>query len=150
MEKAPNFSLIICTYQRAKPLLKLLQSVKEQTLYPNEILIIDGSTNEETKDILEQVDLAVIQGEIGVAENGTIWVPESNMLNRVLPFITQHLVLVLDKNNIVANMHQAYDKLEGVGSYGVFIAGPSKTADIEQALVLGAHGPLSMTVYLIK
>lgn len=101
-----------------------------------------------TKEILEQVDLAVIQGEIGVAENGTIWVPESNMLNRALPFITQHLVLVLDKKNIVANMQQAYDKLEGVDSYGVFIAGPSKTADIEQSLVIGAHGARSMMVLI--
>jgi L-lactate dehydrogenase complex protein LldG len=100
------------------------------------------------KEILEQVDLAVIQGEIGVAENGTIWVPESNMINRALPFITQHLVLVLDKNNIVANMHQAYDKLKSVGSYGVFIAGPSKTADIEQSLVIGAHGARSMMVLI--
>lgn len=103
---------------------------------------------ETTKEVLEQIDLAVIQGEIGVAENGTIWVPESNMLNRALPFITQHLVLVLDKNNIVANMHQAYDKLEGVGGYGVFIAGPSKTADIEQSLVIGAHGARSMMVLI--
>ena len=100
------------------------------------------------KEILEQVDLAVIQGEIGVAENGTIWVPESNMLNRALPFITQHLVLVLDKNNIVANMQQAYDRLKSVGSYGVFIAGPSKTADIEQSLVIGAHGARSMMVLI--
>lgn len=101
-----------------------------------------------TKEILEQVDLAVIQGEIGVAENGTIWVPESNMLNRALPFITQHLVLVLDKKNIVANMQQAYAKLEGLGSYGVFIAGPSKTADIEQSLVIGAHGARSMMILI--
>jgi len=101
-----------------------------------------------TKETLEQVDLAVIQGEIGVAENGTIWVPESNMLNRALPFITQHLVLVLDKKNIVANMQQAYNKLENVGSYGVFIAGPSKTADIEQSLVIGAHGARSMMVLI--
>lgn len=101
-----------------------------------------------TKEVLEHIDLAVIQGEIGVAENGTIWVPETNMLNRALPFITQHLVLVLDKTNIVANMHQAYDKLEGVGGYGVFIAGPSKTADIEQSLVIGAHGARSMMVLI--
>lgn len=106
---------------------------------------IDADT---PKEILEQVDLAVIQGEIGVAENGTIWVPESNMLNRALPFITQHLVLVLDKNNIVANMQQAYDRLKNLGSYGVFIAGPSKTADIEQSLVIGAHGARSMMVIL--
>lgn len=100
------------------------------------------------KAILEQTDLAVIQGEIGVAENGAIWVPEANMLNRALPFITQHLVLVLAKKNVVANMHEAYKRLGSPGSYGAFIAGPSKTADIEQALVIGAHGARSMMVIL--
>lgn len=39
---------------RPNPLLKLLTSVKTQILYPNEILIVDGSTNDETKAILEQ------------------------------------------------------------------------------------------------
>lgn len=48
-----NITLIICTYMRPKPLLHLLQSVQEQTLYPNEILIIDSSVNNETKAILE-------------------------------------------------------------------------------------------------
>ncbi|ALJ04580.1 glycosyl transferase family 2 [Pseudalgibacter alginicilyticus] len=47
-----NFTLIVCTYMRPKPLLNLLQSVSEQTLYPNEILIIDGSTNQETESVL--------------------------------------------------------------------------------------------------
>ena len=108
-------------------------------------VVIDTNTS---KEVLEQVDLAIIQGEIGVAENGAIWVPEVNMINRALPFITQHLVLVLDKKNVVANMHEAYKKLDTVGSYGAFIAGPSKTADIEQALVIGAHGARSMMVIL--
>lgn len=100
------------------------------------------------KYILEQVDLAIIEGQIGVAENGAIWVPEVNMINRALPFITQHLVLVLDKKNVVTNMHEAYKKLDTIGNYGAFIAGPSKTADIEQALVIGAHGARSMMVIL--
>ncbi len=101
-----------------------------------------------SKETLEQIDLAVIRGEIGVAENGTIWVPESNMLHRALPFITQHLVIVLDKQKIVANMHQAYEILHNIEGYGVFIAGPSKTADIEQSLVIGAHGARSMMVLI--
>ncbi|UTA68024.1 LUD domain-containing protein [Emticicia sp. 21SJ11W-3] len=101
-----------------------------------------------TKEVLERVDLAVIEGEVGVAENGAIWVPEANMINRALPFITQHLVLVLNKQNVVANMHEAYKKLGSIGNYGAFIAGPSKTADIEQALVIGAHGARSMMVIL--
>ena len=100
------------------------------------------------KNILEKVDLAVIEGVVGVAENGAIWVPEVNMINRALPFITQHLVLVLNKTTVVANMHEAYKRLDSIGSYGAFIAGPSKTADIEQALVIGAHGARSMMVIM--
>lgn len=47
------FSLIICTYMRPQAILNLLKSVKSQTLYPNEILVIDGSTNDETERILK-------------------------------------------------------------------------------------------------
>jgi L-lactate dehydrogenase complex protein LldG len=47
-------------------------------------------------------------------------------------------------------MHQAYERLQGREyNFGVFIAGPSKTADIEQSLVLGAHGARTMTVFLV-
>lgn len=48
------FTLIVCTYMRPKPLLELLKSVQKQTLYPNEILIIDGSTNTETEQVLKE------------------------------------------------------------------------------------------------
>ena len=97
---------------------------------------------------LAPIDLAVLRGEIGVAENGTVWLPEANMLHRALPTITQHLVLVLDQRHIVATMHQAYAQITDVGGYGIFLAGPSKTADIEQSLVIGAHGARSLTVLL--
>lgn len=109
-------------------------------------LAVDANT---TTAELADVDLAVIQGEFGVAENGTIWVPDTNMLNRALPTVTQHLVLLLDHRNLVATMHQAYARLPaGPSGYGVFIAGPSKTADIEQSLVVGAHGARSMVALL--
>ncbi len=98
--------------------------------------------------VLAGIDLAVLRGEFGVAENGSVWLPEANMLHRALPTATQHLVLVLDRRHLVANMHQAYARLPGVGGYGVFLAGPSKTADIEQSLVIGAHGARSLTVLL--
>ncbi|MBC8084531.1 MAG: LUD domain-containing protein [Hymenobacter sp.] len=99
-------------------------------------------------DVLADVDLAVLPGEFGVAENGAIWLPEANMLHRALPTITQHLVLVLDHRRIVATMHQAYARLPCTGDYGAFVAGPSKTADIEQSLVIGAHGARSLIVLL--
>lgn len=114
------------------------------TLMPSTLTV----SNDTPITALAAVDLAVLRGEIGVAENGTVWLPESNMLHRALPTITQHLVLVLDQRNIVATMHQAYAQLPSVGGYGVFLAGPSKTADIEQSLVIGAHGARSLTVLL--
>ena len=89
---------------------------------------------------LENVELAIIPAHFGVAENGAVWVTETLIKYRVLPFIAQQLAVVLDKQNIVANMHQAYDRIASTDyDFGVFIAGPSKTADIEQSLVLGAH-----------
>jgi L-lactate dehydrogenase complex protein LldG len=107
---------------------------------------VDAQTSIAT---LAAVDLAVLRGELGVAENGTVWLPEANMLHRALPVVTQHLALVLDRRNIIATMHQAYARLPAPGNYGVFIAGPSKTADIEQSLVIGAHGARSLTVFLV-
>ncbi|AWM35143.1 LutC/YkgG family protein [Hymenobacter nivis] len=99
--------------------------------------------------ILESIDLAVLRGAFGVAENGSVWLPEAAMLHRALPTIAQHLVLVLDRRDLVATMHHAYGRLASQpGGYGIFLAGPSKTADIEQSLVIGAHGARSLTVLL--
>lgn len=97
--------------------------------------------------VLADVDLAVLPGEVGVAENGAVWVPEASLLHRALPTVTQHLALVLDQRQLVPTMHQAYARLAAdPGGYGLFIAGPSKTADIEQSLVIGAHGARSLVV----
>lgn len=98
---------------------------------------------------LHDVDVAIIEAKFGVAENGAVWVTEKELNIRVLPFICEHLVVVLSAGQIVPTMHQAYEQIGSADyGFGVFIAGPSKTADIEQSLVLGAHGPKSMTVLL--
>lgn len=98
---------------------------------------------------LEPVDVAVINGQLGVAENGAVWVTEEDCGQRVLPFIAQHLVILLNQDDIVHNMHEAYDRIKiDAAGFGVFIAGPSKTADIEQSLVIGAQGARSLTVVL--
>ena len=99
---------------------------------------------------LEDVGLAILQGQFGVAENGSVWLTETDMGQRATPFIAETLALIIKKSEIVPKMHDAYARL-GAASYGfgAFIAGPSKTADIEQSLVLGAHGPKSMVAFLI-
>lgn len=99
---------------------------------------------------LEAVDRAYIRGSIGVAENGAIWVNESAMGNRILPFICQELVILIEADKLVATMHDAYQEIQiNQEGFGVFIAGPSKTADIEQSLVIGAHGPVALTVLVL-
>jgi L-lactate dehydrogenase complex protein LldG len=99
---------------------------------------------------LASLDLAVLPGEFGVAENGAVWVTDRRVRHRVVYFIAQHLVLVVPAERIVSNMHEAYERLEFAdNAYGCFISGPSKTADIEQSLVIGAHGPRSLTVLLV-
>jgi L-lactate dehydrogenase complex protein LldG len=100
---------------------------------------------------MDNVEVAVIRARFGVAENGAVWITDEQMVDRVVPFICQHLIVLLDKHSIVSTMHDAYERIDGTDyEFGTFIAGPSKTADIEQALVLGAHGPKTMTVFLMQ
>ena len=100
---------------------------------------------------LENIEVAVVNAQFGVAENGSVWVTDAEIKIRALPFICQHLAVILNKKYFVNNMHEAYKLIGNDGyNFGVFIAGPSKTADIEQSLVLGAHGPKTMTVFIIE
>jgi L-lactate dehydrogenase complex protein LldG len=113
--------------------------------YKGSLEIVNYTDPHELKDI----ELAIIKGTFGLAENGAIWIDEKEMVHRALPFITENLIIVLEKDKLVENMHEAYGKLKGKQTgFGLFISGPSKTADIEQALVIGAHGAKSLYVYL--
>ena len=100
---------------------------------------------------LKDIDLAIVKGNFAVAENGAIWMKNEDNRHRALYFIAQNIVIVIDEKELLNNMHEAYEKIsfEDKG-YGVFISGPSKTADIEQSLVIGAHGPKSGYVIFIK
>ncbi|HEV2481997.1 MAG TPA: LUD domain-containing protein [Puia sp.] len=117
----------------------------------------EAATGDSDPHTLENVDLAILPAHFGVAENGACWITEMQMVERVLPFIAQHLVLVISSGSIVPNMHAAYDRIATLEAtpastpygFSTFIAGPSKTADIEQSLVLGAHGPISLIVFLL-
>jgi L-lactate dehydrogenase complex protein LldG len=96
---------------------------------------------------LETIDFAVARGQFAVAENGAIWVTDAGIKHRAILFICQHLAIVVPRDQILNNMHEAYRRLSfPQAGFGVFISGPSKTADIEQSLVIGAHGPRSLTV----
>ena len=108
-------------------------------------------TGDELAHQFADTDFAVFKTHFAVAENGAVWITEDKMGARVLPFITQHLGMLVREESIVATMHDAYEVIGNADyGFGTFIAGPSKTADIEQSLVLGAHGARSMTIFLLK
>jgi L-lactate dehydrogenase complex protein LldG len=143
----------VADYSAIKTILTQTAIPKERTVTTiaelGDVSTYIGAVREDAHS-LEDVDLAIIPAHFGVAENGAVWVTDSLIHYRVLPFITQQLAVVLNKKDIFYNMHQAYQKIAGTSyDFGVFIAGPSKTADIEQSLVLGAHGPKGMTLFLL-
>ena len=99
---------------------------------------------------LEDIDFAILPGEFGIAENAAVWVHDHGLKHRVIYFLCQHLAFVIRAEDVLHNMHQAYERLTFTEPrFGAFIAGPSKTADVEQSLVIGAHGPRSLTVFVV-
>ncbi|MBO7577937.1 MAG: LUD domain-containing protein [Prevotella sp.] len=98
---------------------------------------------------LNGTDVGIIRGMFGVAENACVWIPQQ-MVEKAVCFISENLVILLKKSEIVNNMHEAYKRIEfNDYGYGTFISGPSKTADIAQVLVMGAQAARSATVVLV-
>ena len=98
----------------------------------------------------EGLDLTVLPGDLAVAENGAVWIDGRNLPHRALFVVPEHVVCCVRAEDVVNDMHEAYARLAGrTPGYGTFLAGPSKTADIEQSLVIGAQGARSATVYVI-
>ena len=100
---------------------------------------------------LATLELYVTESSLGVAENGAVWIAPCDEMHRAALFLAQRVAIVIDESRIVEDLHEAYARLDlRAQSFGVFVAGPSKTADIEQALVIGAHGPKELTLIVVR
>jgi len=131
----------IAQFASAKQVLSLVDEI------PGNLQLAHIEQPQELKDL----DYVICQGHLAVAENGGIWLTDSAVRHRVCFFITQFLVLLVRAEDIVHNMHEAYQKIpQRMASFGLFLAGPSKTADIEQSLVIGAHGCRELQVFILQ
>jgi L-lactate dehydrogenase complex protein LldG len=100
---------------------------------------------------LSSLEVCVIQAEFAVVENGACWQIPPSSAERAAALLAQHLIVLVDSDAVVPSLHQAYDRIDLAEiDFGWFLCGPSKTADIEQALVLGAHGPRTMSLILLR
>ena len=98
---------------------------------------------------LHDVDVGVVRAVFGVAETGSVWLTDVEFKVNTLGFLAQHHVVLLDPARIVGNLHDAYrERAHFDARYGVFMTGPSATADIEGILIHGAQGIRSLTVIL--
>ena len=149
-EGADINKLIMELYPDAKEIASNLPEITIATRNPDEV----GRARD-----LNGTDVGVIRGMFGVAENGCVWIPQQ-MKEKAVCFISENLIILLDKTQIVNNMHEAYHRLSmrdpksGLDlfdeyGYGTFISGPSKTADIAQVLVMGAQAARSATILLL-
>lgn len=129
-------------YPDAKEIASNLSEITIATRNPDTI---------ENAQALNGTDVGIIRGMFGVAENGCIWIPQQ-MKEKAVCFISENIVILLRKSQIVNNMHEAYKQIafdSKYDGYGTFISGPSKTADISQVLVMGAQAARSVTILLM-
>jgi len=120
------------------------------SIYPKLSCVIDTQNYEGDLELstLEQTELLILYPKLAVAQNGAVWIEPSSYPKELIT-LTQHIAIILDSKDIVSNMQEAYERVDvSTLSTGIFLSGPSKTADIEQALVIGAHGAVSLSVFI--
>ncbi|MFV8226679.1 glycosyltransferase family 2 protein [Christiangramia aquimixticola] len=118
-----KFTLIICTYQRSGPLYKLLKSVKGQTLYPNQIIIIDGSEEDKTREIFKSYYFKNLEYYKVSKENRGLTKQRNFGINKLAPssdvvcFLDDDIVLTPTYFENLLSTYQKFPEALGVGGY---------------------------------
>ena len=100
---------------------------------------------------LADVDVGIVRAQFGVAESGAVWLTQEDLIVDALGFLSQHLIVLLDPNEIVPDMHAAYCRVRlNETAFGCFMMGPSATADVEATLVHDAQRARSLNIFFLS
>jgi len=118
-----KFTLIVCTYMRPEPLVRLLQSVQEQTVYPDEIIIIDGSLNRDTEFVLKDKAIQNLQYFLvdddnrGLTRQRNFGISKAAIDSEIVCFLDDDTVLENDYFEQLIKTYAIYPDALGVGGY---------------------------------
>jgi L-lactate dehydrogenase complex protein LldG len=100
-----------------------------------------------------EIDAGIVIASFGIAETGTLVVNSNSEDTRLATMLSETNFVLLNSGNIVEKSFDIADELNAwflESNYTAFITGPSRTADIERVLTLGAHGPAQLHIILIN
>ena len=108
----------------------------------------------ETDKDFEMAEVGITLCEALIARNGSVMVSNKNAAGRRLSIFPHHHIVIARTGQLVLDLKDAFQLIKT--KYGnevptmiSTITGPSRTADIEKTLVLGAHGPKELFVFLV-
>ncbi len=111
---------------------------------------VSSKSADERKRSLAEINCAIVGPSYAVADTGSLVFLMDDTLTSYPHYLCDNTIAIVKKENIVANQFELFEKLNVEKSKNMFfVTGPSRTADIEKVLVLGAHGPGRLIVISI-
>lgn len=147
--KECNIKELLCAKNIANMQDSIMQSLETQTL------LYDTSIDS-MRDKLFSIEASILHAQVGVANLGIVGLGTNECNPRLASLVVKTCIILLHKDSIVPNLFSAFKILKTSGQDSnlptniVFLAGPSRTADIELQTVFGVHGPQNVYVVLYE
>ena len=98
---------------------------------------------------IANADIGITEADFAIADTGTLVLLSDSSKPRLVSALPPVHIAILDRTNIVPDIHSLFLRITDSCSCISFITGPSRTADIELNLTLGVHGPGKVSVIMV-
>lgn len=118
-----------------------------------ELLIYDEPVENWQAHLFNEVDASITSTRGGIAETGSLILWPNDDEPRLMSLVPPVHIAVLRASELYTTFHEAMKSqswASGMPTNALLISGPSKTADIEQTLAYGVHGPKELIVLIIE